>query len=119
MEATADQLLTKLEQALVKLDAAQGSSVKLQKAEYDFLTAVEKFRDFITQVVQDTSDRDRRSFQSIFGGDCMRIAKGRAVIEASKTKLSERTAEPAFKGGWHRDRAKSDLMGGLSGYGGV
>eukprot|EP00403_Amphidinium_massartii_P027490 CAMPEP_0178403728 /NCGR_PEP_ID=MMETSP0689_2-20121128/17519_1 /TAXON_ID=160604 /ORGANISM="Amphidinium massartii, Strain CS-259" /LENGTH=393 /DNA_ID=CAMNT_0020024693 /DNA_START=73 /DNA_END=1254 /DNA_ORIENTATION=- len=96
---TADELLNKVETSLVKVEAAQGSSVKLTKAENDFLVAVEKLRDFVTKVIQDPSDKDRSNLKAVFGGNCMRIAKGRAMVEASKSKLTEKSAkDPRVQG---------------------
>jgi len=76
------------EKSLVKLNAAQGSTVKLQKAEMEIMACVQKARDIMMASVQDKSDKDRANLIEYFGGDCFRIAKFRGILEA--VKLSEK-----------------------------
>jgi len=91
-EEVIDGLLAKIEATLLKIEAAKGSSVKLAMLETNLLTVDEKVRDSMVALIQDSEDKDRKKMIAIFGGDCVRIARMRAYLEAA-TKLSEKTAK--------------------------
>lgn len=82
-----DQLLKSIEASLIKIDVAQGSIVKLPKAELDFLVHVEHLRDAIADILK-SGDRD--TLKSIFGGDCVRTARLKTTLSA--VRLSEMNA---------------------------
>lgn len=75
-----DTQLAKLESALGKVQQAKGSKVKLPGAELNFLTIIEKVRDMMSAALVDRTDRDREKLIGVFGGDCARFAKLRAVL---------------------------------------
>jgi len=75
-----DEELSKLVSTLNLVDASQGTRVQLIEAELDLLEHMEKIRDFMTEALKDT--KDRTVLLEIFGGDCSRIARIRAVCEA-------------------------------------
>merc|ERR1719271_1818024 len=88
-----DTLLDTIEKTLIKVqdalpDGKAPSAVKLQRGEHDLLSFIEKARDTMMGCVQDKSDRDRKKMTELFGGDCVRISRMRAYLEA--TKLSEK-----------------------------
>jgi len=85
--AGVDELLLKMEGSLGKVAAAQGSIVKLPKAELDILKHYEAARDLMQEAVKSP---DRTLLIAIFGGDCSRIARVRAVLEACE--FSEKMA---------------------------
>lgn len=82
-----DQLLKSMEASVIKIDVAQGSIVKLPKAELDFLVHVEHLRDAIADILK-SGDRD--ILKSIFGGDCVRTARLSTTLSA--VRLSEMNA---------------------------
>jgi len=89
-EQAVDTLLDKIEQTLLKVEDAQGKSVKLMKLETDLLGLIEKARDTMISSIQNTGDKDRKLLIAVFGGDCVRISRMRAYLEAAK--LSEKNA---------------------------
>lgn len=84
-----DALIARMENLLRQVDASQGSVVKLSKVELDFLAEVEAARNFMEGAlhIQD----NRYLLEHIFGGDCIRISRTRAVLEAAK--LSDGNAQ--------------------------
>jgi len=86
-----DPQLAKCETSLARVEAAQGSMVKLMKTETDMLTNIEALRNILTQAYSSTDgDKDRANLMEVFGGDCGRIARARGMLEA--VTLSERNA---------------------------
>jgi hypothetical protein len=61
-----------MEAALEQVEANQGKVVKLKKVEQDLLKAFEEARDYMLEML---SKESRETLQSIFGGDCKRIAE--------------------------------------------
>eukprot|EP00747_Dinoflagellata_sp_TGD_P215403 gnl/TRDRNA2_/TRDRNA2_88102_c0_seq3.p1 gnl/TRDRNA2_/TRDRNA2_88102_c0~~gnl/TRDRNA2_/TRDRNA2_88102_c0_seq3.p1 ORF type:complete len:323 (-),score=84.49 gnl/TRDRNA2_/TRDRNA2_88102_c0_seq3:11-979(-) len=84
MAEAIDDAIRKTEASLAKVEAAQGSAVKLHKAELDFLAHAEKARDLLLGALQDKSDKDRTVLLELFGGDCQRIIRLRRALEAPK-----------------------------------
>jgi len=82
-----NEVLDKLEIALQKVDLASGSMVKRVKAELDLLGHLEVARDSASSVVK---SGDRTLLRDLFGGDCSRIARLRAALDA--VRLSEMNA---------------------------
>lgn len=82
--------MDKLEKVLLKIEDAKGSNIKLMKLEIDFLSLVEQARDTMMGCIQNPDDKDRKELIHIFGGDCVRISRMRAYLEAAK--LSEKNA---------------------------
>lgn len=74
-----DSLLVGIEISLQKVDATQGSLVKRTKAELDLLAKLEGARDSAATILK---SGDRALLQEIFGGDCTRIARLRAAVNA-------------------------------------
>lgn len=85
-----DTQLDKLETALTKVQQAKGSKVKLPGAELNFLVIIEKVRDMMNAALVDKADRDREKLMEVFGGDCARFAKLRAIL--STVELSDMNA---------------------------
>jgi len=81
-QADVDTILTKLEAALVSVEKAQGSNVKLVKAETNLLTILEKFRDLTKAMTAKTTAEDRAKLCEVFGGNCERISRAEAMIKA-------------------------------------
>jgi len=81
-----DRILFGMEAGLLQVDAAQSSKVKLTKAELDFLQHTIAARDFMMATLS-SGGTDRRRLREIFGGDCVRISRTRAVLES--VRLSE------------------------------
>merc|ERR1719436_2058655 len=78
-----DKLLIKMEAAVSFVDECQGKAVKLRKAETDLLQRFEDARDFMMKVLQ-MKDPGREALMSMFGGDCVRIARIRTCLESAK-----------------------------------
>lgn len=76
-----DLQIHRLEEAFTKVEAAQGSYVKLPAAEMNLLTILGQLRDIMNEVV---GSGDRDALQAKFGGDCSKIARVRAVLDAVK-----------------------------------
>eukprot|EP00931_Biecheleriopsis_adriatica_P082514 TRINITY_DN55953_c0_g1_i1.p1 TRINITY_DN55953_c0_g1~~TRINITY_DN55953_c0_g1_i1.p1 ORF type:complete len:322 (-),score=49.15 TRINITY_DN55953_c0_g1_i1:58-984(-) len=76
-----DEILKNIGVAVANIETFQGSPVKLAKAEFDLLVQLEVARDVMQKILK---DGDRQVLLDIFGGDsgdCMRIARLRAVCE--------------------------------------
>jgi len=76
-----DALLSQMEDCFCKLAAAQESVVQRPKAELDLLVNLEGARDFMEKILR--MQGSRSDLEKIFGGDCMRISRTRAVLEAA------------------------------------
>lgn len=83
-----DKIMTTIETNLVKLKAANPGAVSAIKAETNILVNLEKARDNMMTSIQDTDDKDRKKLLDTWGGDCNRIARLRAMLEA--VELTER-----------------------------
>lgn len=84
-----DNILERMEEARIRLTEAKGSIVRRPQTELDLLRYMEDARDLMTAVLRDDS-RDRGTLRQIFGGDCTRVSRVRAVLEA--VSLSEMNA---------------------------
>lgn len=82
-EVEIDGIVAKMEDAVSQVDAAQGGLVQLPRAELELLTQVEAARNFMMQVLQ-SENQDRKNLSLIFGGDCVRISRVRAVLESAE-----------------------------------
>lgn len=82
-----DVLLAEAVVALSQLLASQGGYVKAAKAELHVLGEFACMRDFMHEVLEKYSDRQR--MMEIFGGDCIRIARVRALCEAAQATLAD------------------------------
>mmetsp|Transcript_47028 Transcript_47028/g.87617 ORF Transcript_47028/g.87617 Transcript_47028/m.87617 type:complete len:573 (+) Transcript_47028:74-1792(+) len=86
-----DDVLEKMEDCFRMLNAGQGSFVQLLKAELRFFEYAACARDFMKKAMsmQENERRtrrtgaERRKFEAIFGGDCVRISRIRALVEAA------------------------------------
>jgi len=76
-----DDILSQMEDCFCKLEAAQDSVVQRSKAELNLLVKLEWARDFMDKIVR--MQGSRSDLENIFGGDCMRISRTRAVLEAA------------------------------------
>jgi len=79
---TFDSMLEDMEECFRKLQAAQTSVVQLSKEELNFLGLLESIRDFMNAILR--IQESRAELENIFGGDCTRISRTRAVLEAAK-----------------------------------
>eukprot|EP00929_Paragymnodinium_shiwhaense_P054658 TRINITY_DN27407_c0_g1_i5.p1 TRINITY_DN27407_c0_g1~~TRINITY_DN27407_c0_g1_i5.p1 ORF type:complete len:627 (+),score=158.55 TRINITY_DN27407_c0_g1_i5:107-1987(+) len=75
-----DTMLLKMEAAVEDILEATGKVVRLRKAEFALLKLLEHARDYMIAVLQSETG-DRQLLQSIFGGDCLRITRTRAVLD--------------------------------------
>lgn len=85
-----DTQFDRLEAALAKVQQSQGGKVKLPGAELNFLVVLEKVRDMMHACLSDNSDHERDNLTRVFGGDCARFARLRAILSAAE--LSEMNA---------------------------
>jgi hypothetical protein len=78
-----DAQVSKIETSIGKIKEAP-SAVKLGMLETNLMTYVEKTRDLTLAMIKDPEDMkiDRQGMVHIFGGDCIRISRMRACIEA-------------------------------------
>lgn len=76
-----DDVLQQMEDCFCQLEAAQGSIVQRSKVELNLLTKLEWARDFMDKIVR--MQASRSDLESIFGGDCLRISRTRAVLDAA------------------------------------
>jgi len=79
--ARMDKLLEDILAAIAKVESSQGI-VSLPKAELNLLSHIEVARDFTMKIVANQSERCK--LREIFGGDCSRIARLRAICENIK-----------------------------------
>lgn len=93
-EASADNLLMQIEHHNSDVEAHKGSMVKSRAAELDMLKGIEGFRNTIRDLL---SSGDRKNLADIFGGDCFRIARFRAIMNhadfSDMNKNDDRIAE--------------------------
>eukprot|EP00929_Paragymnodinium_shiwhaense_P101212 TRINITY_DN64115_c0_g1_i1.p1 TRINITY_DN64115_c0_g1~~TRINITY_DN64115_c0_g1_i1.p1 ORF type:complete len:405 (+),score=102.55 TRINITY_DN64115_c0_g1_i1:63-1277(+) len=75
-----DRLLRALDIAFLRVHDAKGYSVRLPSAEIDLLKVLEKVRDLMSDVLKSGS---RQKLQDLFGGECTRITRIRALLDAS------------------------------------
>eukprot|EP00928_Gymnodinium_smaydae_P069318 TRINITY_DN5275_c0_g1_i1.p1 TRINITY_DN5275_c0_g1~~TRINITY_DN5275_c0_g1_i1.p1 ORF type:complete len:811 (+),score=140.84 TRINITY_DN5275_c0_g1_i1:48-2435(+) len=65
--------------AIERVKTSQGSAVRLPKAELELLGHIEVARDLMLQAL--VNQAGRAELQEVFGGDCSRIARLRAICE--------------------------------------
>jgi len=82
-----DKRLDEMDKAFEKVQAAQGSTVKLPSAELNLLAVLEQLREAMLDALMAT---DRSRLTDIFGGSCVRLARIRAVLD--KLELSPMNA---------------------------
>eukprot|EP00928_Gymnodinium_smaydae_P059595 TRINITY_DN4298_c0_g1_i1.p1 TRINITY_DN4298_c0_g1~~TRINITY_DN4298_c0_g1_i1.p1 ORF type:complete len:1017 (-),score=123.88 TRINITY_DN4298_c0_g1_i1:34-3084(-) len=77
-----DATIARMERGLESIIKARsrGSAVLLYAAEVDVLKSLEAARDVMMAALRNS--RDRGPFAQLFGGDCMRIARIRAVLNS-------------------------------------
>eukprot|EP00928_Gymnodinium_smaydae_P061907 TRINITY_DN45878_c0_g1_i1.p1 TRINITY_DN45878_c0_g1~~TRINITY_DN45878_c0_g1_i1.p1 ORF type:complete len:902 (+),score=62.97 TRINITY_DN45878_c0_g1_i1:131-2707(+) len=63
-----------------QVDLSQGSLVQLAKTEYTLLVHLERARDFMLNILSHPT-QGRVVLSEIFGGDCIRIARLRAILD--------------------------------------
>lgn len=78
-----DGIVEKMEAGLRRVEDCQGSVVKLRNAEVELLQVYEAARNFMMDLLSDNSG-EREALQSIFGGDCDRIARIHECLENGK-----------------------------------
>eukprot|EP00439_Symbiodinium_sp_Y106_P039084 s3465_g4.t1 len=77
-----DGILVKLELALSKAGGVQLGTVRLQRWELDVAAHMEAARNLMMAVLQSENEH-RTVLQHVFGGDCLRISRARAVVEST------------------------------------
>jgi hypothetical protein len=78
-----EDLVAMLESALQKVNAAANlGHVKVQRTEANLFGLLPEVRDIMLKALQDTSDTDRARLIMLFGGDCTRLVRIRAVLDA-------------------------------------
>jgi len=70
-EEVIDEIVSRMEAGVAKVEECQGSMVKLKRAEMEVLKAFEEARDYMNKMLQSET---REKLVNIFGGDCTRIA---------------------------------------------
>eukprot|EP00439_Symbiodinium_sp_Y106_P058600 s962_g8.t1 len=93
--AVMDELLAHLEESLVQVALSQSHAVLLRRAELHALTLLGAGRDFLLRSLRGSTGRQR--LESLFGGDCARISRLRAVLESLPLSAG-RTADARLKG---------------------
>mmetsp|Transcript_113247 Transcript_113247/g.218042 ORF Transcript_113247/g.218042 Transcript_113247/m.218042 type:complete len:412 (-) Transcript_113247:33-1268(-) len=78
-----DAILEKMEAGLTRVEASQHSVVKLRNAEVELLQDYEAARDFMMTMLSNPTG-EREVLQSVFGGDCDRIARISVNLESAK-----------------------------------
>lgn len=83
--AAMDAGVASMEKALAEADVAKssGSAVLLQRYELELLGHMEAARGLMMSVLQGES-KERKVLQEVFGGDCSRISKVRALLESAE-----------------------------------
>jgi len=87
-DAGVDGLVDSLEAALRRVEVAECSSVRLTASEVELHECFQRIRDLMLEVLRDSSDRAR--LLHVFGGDCFRIGRIRAVLDKAKSVLSSK-----------------------------
>ncbi|CAK9081155.1 Uncharacterized protein SCF082_LOCUS38658 [Durusdinium trenchii] len=79
-----DAILAKLEIALSKADAADPTrnAVRFQGIVLDLFSHIEAARSLMMEVLR-SENVNRTILQHVFGGDCVRISRARAVVESA------------------------------------
>jgi len=76
-----ERILQRIDATCKRVEASRGSLVNFHRAELELLQQLEAARDLMMTVLQSDSG-DRKMLCSIFGGDCARVCRVRAVIES-------------------------------------
>ncbi|CAE7356164.1 unnamed protein product [Symbiodinium natans] len=77
-----DHILQMMEVAWRQVNTARGSTVKLANPEHNLLVSLECARDFMLGVLTEP-DPGRQRLAEIFGGDCSRVARVRAILDGA------------------------------------
>eukprot|EP00439_Symbiodinium_sp_Y106_P026480 s1001_g3.t1 len=77
-----DHILQTMEVAWRQVNTARGSTVKLANPEHNLLVSLECARDFMLGLLTEP-DPGRQRLGEIFGGDCSRIARVRAILDGA------------------------------------
>ncbi|CAE7333473.1 unnamed protein product [Symbiodinium sp. CCMP2456] len=77
-----DHILQTMEVAWRQVNTARGSTVKLANPEHNLLVSLECARDFMLGLLTEP-DPGRQRLAEIFGGDCSRIARVRAILDGA------------------------------------
>jgi len=77
-----DAVMDRMVAAIAKVQESQGSIVSLPKAELDVLLQIEMARDYLMDTLRNQNDRSK--LWEVFGGDCQRIARLRALLQTTK-----------------------------------
>lgn len=75
-----DNVMDRMVAAIGRVKSSQGSIVSLPKAELDLLAQIEIARDIMMEALK--YQGDRAQLRDIFGGNCARIARIRAICES-------------------------------------
>eukprot|EP00927_Polykrikos_kofoidii_P049172 TRINITY_DN43282_c0_g1_i1.p1 TRINITY_DN43282_c0_g1~~TRINITY_DN43282_c0_g1_i1.p1 ORF type:complete len:212 (-),score=26.77 TRINITY_DN43282_c0_g1_i1:216-851(-) len=92
-EAQVDGLLRSIEGAVEKVHQSQDKMVKLRSAETNLLRLFEEIRNVMHDMLANQSDRSE--LESIFGGDCQRLA--RVFVALDNTEFSDMYASDPRK----------------------
>eukprot|EP00931_Biecheleriopsis_adriatica_P050965 TRINITY_DN29525_c0_g1_i1.p1 TRINITY_DN29525_c0_g1~~TRINITY_DN29525_c0_g1_i1.p1 ORF type:complete len:550 (+),score=133.66 TRINITY_DN29525_c0_g1_i1:18-1667(+) len=89
-----DALLAQAVVALARFETSRGgSTVRASRAKLELLWHLDAARDFLLEVLRNQSDR--ALLLDIFGGDCTRIARIRAICEAASRESHVRAMDNA------------------------
>mmetsp|Transcript_38717 Transcript_38717/g.76727 ORF Transcript_38717/g.76727 Transcript_38717/m.76727 type:complete len:812 (-) Transcript_38717:283-2718(-) len=83
MSAEIESLADSLEAALHRVETVESSSVRLTAAEVELQECIQQARALLSAVLRDGNRRAR--LVHLFGGDCFRIARIRAVLDRAKS----------------------------------
>lgn len=75
-----DTVMDRMIAVVARVKASQGSLVSLSKAELDLLAQIELARDLMMEALK--NQNDRTLLRDIFGGDCARLVRIRAICES-------------------------------------
>jgi len=75
-----DNVLDRMVAVVARVKNSQGSVVSLPKAELDLLAQIELARDLMMEALR--NQNDRTLLRDIFGGDCARLVRIRAICES-------------------------------------
>lgn len=90
--AEIDDIVDDLELTLQQIERCAGGLARLRKAEFALLTSMKKATQAMTRSLRAITGTDRSAIISVFGGDCLRIARIRQVIDDARFTSSSGTA---------------------------
>mmetsp|Transcript_98142 Transcript_98142/g.179824 ORF Transcript_98142/g.179824 Transcript_98142/m.179824 type:complete len:899 (+) Transcript_98142:62-2758(+) len=79
-----DDLVEELETTLQQIESCEGGMVKLRNAEITLVETMKRAARLMRRSLRESTGTDRGLIISLFGGDCLRIARIRQVIEDAR-----------------------------------